>query len=82
MEVGCHIYDGRTAEANLSGVPAHDCNAGATERDTQGHPGPIADSRPSTTTGVYIQENHASVKVMLAAINQELRLKPNMEKAS
>jgi hypothetical protein len=27
-----------TAEADLSGDPAHDCNAGSRERDTQGHP--------------------------------------------
>ena len=28
----------KTAEADRSGDPAHDCNAGAKERNTQGHP--------------------------------------------
>ena len=50
-----------------------------TPKDIQGV---LRHSRLSTTTDVYMQEIPESVKVTVAAINKELRLKPQTAEAS
>jgi len=71
----------RTAEANLSGDPARLQRWGK-RKGHQGHPGPIAALAAIDHYGRLLQEISASVKATVAAINQELRLKPKMAEAS
>jgi integrase len=70
-----------TAEADLSGDPARDCNAQkkGTPKDIQSV---LRHSRLATTTDVYMQEIPESVKATVEAINKELRLTPYLAEAS